>query len=223
MGPEELFDKDVVCPCCTYKFTTKKVRASRLRLLRRDQDFLNHYDSEEYPLKYNIFVCPNCGYATSENKFLKISLDQIKNIKANITSKWVPREFGGVRSLPEAIESQQLALLQAINLEYSKLELGSLCLNIGWLYRIGKDNGEEVRFLTLARDQFIEAYNNESLSGTNMDESKLTYLIGELSRRIGDKDKALSWFNTCLGLGTTNMNPALEDMVRQQWRLTREK
>lgn len=49
--PKELFDKTIKCPCCKQKFTTKKVRTSRLRVLKRDEDFLNHYASEEYPEK----------------------------------------------------------------------------------------------------------------------------------------------------------------------------
>lgn len=219
----ELFDKSVTCPSCKQKFTTKKVRVSRLRVRERDTDFLNHYTNDEYPLKYIVFVCPFCGYAAYENKYLGITENQIKIIKKDISLKWVERDFGGIRSLPEAIETQKLALLQGSILKYNKLELGNICLNIGWLYRIMKNKDEEMRFLTLSRNSFIESYNKESLSGTNMDESKLSYLIGELSRRIGEKEVALTWFNLCLGLASTNMNPSLSKMVREQWRLVREK
>lgn len=222
--PKELFDKTMECTCCKRKFITKKIRTSRLRMFKRDADFLNHYNAEN-PIKYNIFVCPNCGYAASENKYETIKKEEIEIIQANITLSWVQRDFGEVRSNQQAIETYKLALLQGTLLEYSKLELGNICLNIGWLYRLEEDekeNDEENRFLTLARNQFIEAYNNETLSGTNMTEEKLTYLIAELSRRIGDKETALSWFNTCLSNPGIKMNPALEDMAREQWRLTRE-
>ncbi|NLJ78738.1 MAG: DUF2225 domain-containing protein, partial [Tissierellia bacterium] len=53
-------------------------------------------------------------------------------------------------------------------------------------------------------------------------DSKLSYLIGELSRRLGDKDDAVSWFNTCLEFPETKTSPALEKLVREQWRLARE-
>lgn len=217
----ELFDKTIECPVCSKEFITKKVRTSRLRLLKRDEDFLNYYNAEN-PIKYNIFVCPNCGYSASENKFEKIKKDQAKIIINNISTRWTKREFGGVRDLDEAIESYKLALVSGTLLNATKLEKGNICLNIGWLYRLKEDKEEENRFLKSARDQFIEAYNIESLSGTNMDDSKLSYLIGELSRRINEKEEALSWFNTCLGLPSTKMNPALNDMAREQWRLTRE-
>lgn len=219
--PTELFNKTIECPVCSKEFTTKKVRTSRLRLLKRDEDFLNHYNAEN-PIKYNIVVCPNCGYAAYENKFENIRKDQIGIIIDNISSRWNKRDFGGVRDLDEAIESYKLALVSGTMLKATKLEQGNVCLNIGWLYRLKEIQGEENRFLTLARNQFVEAYNTESLTGTNMDDSKLSYLIGELSRRLNEKEEALSWFNTCLGLHTTKMNPALDDMAREQWRLVRE-
>lgn len=218
---KELFDKTIECPVCSKEFTTKKIRASRLRLLKRDEDFLNHYNTEN-PIKYNIFVCSNCGYAASESKFDNIKKDQTRIIIENISSRWNKRDLGGVRDLDEAIESYKLALVSGTLLNVTKLEKGNICLNLGWLYRLKEDKAEENRFLKLARDQFIEAYNTESLSGTNMDDSKLSYLIGELSRRLNEKEESLSWFNTCLGLSSTKMNPALNDMAREQWRLTRE-
>lgn len=217
----ELFDKKVECPICKKEFLTKKVKTSRLRLLKRDEDFLNHYSAEN-PIKYSIFVCPNCGYAASENKFNDIKKDQIGIIIDNISSRWNKRDFGGIRDLDEAIESYKLALLAGTLLKAKNLEQGNICLSLGWLYRLKEEKNEEVRFLKLARDQFIEAYNTESLSGTNMDDSKLSYLIGELSRRLSEKEEALSWFNTCLNLASTRMNPALNDMAREQWRLVKE-
>lgn len=217
----ELFDKNVECPVCSKEFTTKKVRMSKLRILKRDEDFLNYYNTEN-PIKYSIFVCPNCGYAAFENKFDDIRKDQVGVIIDNISSRWNKRDFGGIRSLDEGIESYKLALFVGTLLKAKKLEQGNICLNLGWLYRLEEKKNEEARFLKLARDQFIEAYNTESLAGSNMDDSKLSYLIGELSRRINDREEALSWFNTCLSLASTRMNPALNDMAREQWRLAKE-
>ncbi|MDR7855703.1 DUF2225 domain-containing protein [Tissierella sp.] len=216
-----LYDKTIECPVCSKEFTTKKVRLSKLRLVKRDEDFLNYYSTEN-PIKYHIFVCPHCGYAAADNNFEAIKKDQKGIIIDNITSRWKQRDFGGERDLDEAIESYKLALVSGTLLNDTKLEQGNNCLNIGWLYRLKEEKDQEMRFLRLARDQFIDAYNNESLSGTNMDDSKLSYLIGELSRRLNEAEESLSWFNTCLGLASTKMNPALNEMAREQWRLIRE-
>ena len=55
-----------------------------------------------------------------------------------------------------------------------------------------------------------------------MDELKLGYLLGEINRRLGNKDEAVKWFNGILSNPNINSNPMLEKMVREQWRLTRE-
>ncbi|MBU5425867.1 DUF2225 domain-containing protein [Tissierella pigra] len=217
----ELFDKKVNCPICKREFTTKKVRTSRLRLIKRDEDFLNHYSTEN-PIKYSVFVCPHCGYGALETRFEDIKPSEIEIIRKNISPKWYKRDFGGIRNLEESIETYKLALLAANLINAKKIEIANICLNLGWLYRLSEKNDEEIRFLTLARDTFIDVYNNESLIGTNMDESKLCYLVGELSRRIGEKDKASSWLRICIELPTTKMNPGLDDMAREQWRLVKE-
>lgn len=218
---KELYDKKVECPICKIEFRTKKVRTSRLRLIKRDEDFLNHYNVEN-PIKYNIFVCPNCGYAALESRFDKITREEVEQVIKNISSKWHQRDLGGVRSIDEAIKSYKLALITGTVVKTTKLEQGTICLNIGWLYRLKEEEEEELRFLSLAREKFIEAFNTQSLAGTGMDDSKLSYLIGELSRRLNNKEEALSWFNTCLGMAETKMNPAIDNIAREQWRLVRD-
>ncbi len=217
----ELYDKKIICPICNMEFETKKVRSSKLRLIKKDEDFLAYYEGEN-PIKYNIFVCPNCGYSASENKFNSINNEEKEIILKEITSKWNKRSYGDKRTLDEAIEVYKLALYIGEILDYKKLELGSLCLSLGWLYRIKKNQEEEARFLGLAKDLFEEGFYNESLIGTNMDELKLGYLIGEINRRLGNKEKALKWFNTILSNPDLKTNPMLENMIREQWRLTKE-
>lgn len=199
----------------------KKTRSSKLRLIKRDEDFFNHYSGEN-PIKYGVSVCPNCGYAALENRFHSITREQSKIIKDNITTKWNKRSYGDARSLEDAIETYKLALLIGNLLNYRKLETGMICLNIGWLYRLKEDKNEEIRFLTLARDQFKEVYYNESLEGSNMDEGKLSYLAGEISRRLGDKEEALNWLKLSLSSPSTKQNPALDSMAREQWRIAKE-
>ncbi len=217
----DLYDKKVKCPVCEFEFSTKKVRSSKLRLLKRDEDFLNHYKSEN-PIKYNIFVCPKCGFSAWESRYEQFKPENKGLILKNITAKWVPRDFGGERSLDDAIEAYKLALLNGMFLKCTNLEQANTCLNIAWLYRLKEEVDEEIRFMTMARDRFMDAYNGESLSGTNMDESKLSYLIGELSRRINDKNQAQVWLGVCINLPATKLNPSIDDMAREQWRLVKE-
>lgn len=217
----ELYDKSVKCPVCRNHFTTKKVRSSKLKLVKRDEDFLNYYQGEN-PIKYSVFVCPNCGYAAREPKFDSITENKIGIVLDNITPRWNKRDFGGERDFDKAIEAYKLALVTGMAIHASHLELGNICLHIGWLYRLKENSAEEKRFLTMARDNFIESYNRESFFDSNFNESKLTYLIGELSRRINDKEKAMIWLNTCIQLSSTKMNPIIDEMAREQWRKVKE-
>mgnify|MGYP000901806374 CR=1 FL=1 len=215
-----LYDKKVNCPICNDEFSTKKVRFSKLKLIERDSDFLTHY-KDVNPLIYNIFICPNCGYAATEDRFEKISNEDRQIILDEISPKWKKRSYGNIRDIDNGIESQKLALYVGELLEYKKLELASICLNIGWLYRI-KEDEEEYRFLENARELYEFAYYNESLINTNMDQLNLAYLIGELNRRLGNKEDALKWFNVVISDPDLKFNKGLENLVRDQWRLTRE-
>lgn len=218
---DELYDKKVECPICVNKFKTKKVRTSRLRLIKRDGDFLPYYKGEN-PMKYNIYICPNCGYAASESNYESVTEGTKKIILKEITSKWNKRSFGNKRSIDEALVTYKLAFYIGQLLDYKKIEQGCLSLNIAGLCRM-KEDEEELKFLKITKDLFEEGYEKESLAGTNMDELKLSYLIGEINRRLGNKDLALKWFNNVLSNPEIQFNSILKTMVRDQWRLVREK
>lgn len=214
----ELYDKKTKCPVCDVQFTTKKVRTSKLKLIKRDADFLSYYEGEN-PLFYNAFVCPNCGYAALEEKFNKIKPREKEKIKNTISTKWNKQSFSDKRTVDEAIDAYKLALLSGEILEYSKYDLGNICLRLCWLNRIKEDKEEEDRFTILARDLYRQAYTTESI---NMGATTLSYLIGELSRQIEDIEESLNWFNTTLRSPDIKENVALEKMVREQWQLTKE-
>lgn len=219
---EELYDKNIECPICNMKFTSKKVRSSKLRLIKRDTDFLPYYQGEN-PIKYNIFVCPNCGYAATEGKFSHIN-DKDKDIVLNkIASNWNKRDYGNERTEEEAIVTYKLALYIGKLLDYSKVDLGSICLNLAWLYRLIEDKEQEVRFLNLVKDLYEEGYYRESLADANLEENQLGYLIGEANRRLGNKDAAIKWFSIVLSNASIKNNPMLKKMVREQWALARGK
>lgn len=217
---DELYDKKIRCPICNKEFKTKKVRTSRLRLIKKDSDFLPYYEGEN-PIKYSIYVCPSCGYSAPESKYDSVNNEEKEIILKKISSKWTKRSYGDKRTIEDALEVYKLALYVGELLDYKKIDLGSLCLSIGWLYRV-KKNDEEIRFLGLAKELFEESFYKESLIGTNMDEMKLSYLIGETSRRLGNKEEALKWFNTTLSNPSLKSNPMLENIVREQWGLIRE-
>ena len=75
------------------------------------------------------------------------------------------------------------------------ISIAGLTLRIAWLYRDEQDSNEELRFMTMARDFYISSYSNGDYSGTQMSETRVLYMIAELSRRIGDEDEAVRGFS----------------------------
>lgn len=216
-----LFDKNVQCPVCSEEFRTKKVRTSKLRLVKQDEDFMPYY-KEENPIKYKVFVCPNCGFAATEEKYDSISSLGKGKIEKEVSSKWKKRSYGNIRTVDEAIETCKLALYEGQLLEESRVYLGSIALNIAWLHRMKEEEDEEKRFLEIAKKLYEDAYYKEDLLNTNMDEVKLSYLVGELYRRLGDSKTAVQWFNTVVRNSNSNSNPIIRKMALEQWRLAKE-
>lgn len=217
----ELYEKKVKCPVCGEEFKTSKVRLSKLRLVKRDSDFLPYYEGEN-PVLYGVFVCPHCGYAALEENFNKINFQGRETIKKEVSSKWKERSFSGKRTIEDSIAAYKLALFCGELLENKNSELGNICIRLGWLNRLKEDKDEEERFLSLARELFSNAYYNEPLNNESMNHLTVAYLIGEISRRIGDKDEAIKWFNTVLKDPEIKNNIALEKMVREQWQIVKE-
>ena len=72
-------------------------------------------------------------------------------------------------------------------------------MRIAWLYRMKQDKEQqEIRFMKLARQEYEESYSTGDYSGTQVSEIRILYLVGELSRRIGDNQKAMKYFSSVL-------------------------
>lgn len=216
---DELYTKSVKCPVCKSDFTTSKVKSSKLRVEKRDTDFFTYYKGEN-PLKYSVFVCPECGYAALEDKFDKIKSKDIEVIKQNVSNRWVKRDFSSKRNVKEAITCYKLALYCGQLLNFKNYDLGNITLRLAWMNRLNGDKEEE-RFLKLSAELFKNAYFNEDIPSSPFDELSLAYLIGELYRRLGNNDEAVSWFSKVISNRAIKNNPRLENLVRDQWYLVK--
>ncbi len=85
-----------------------------------------------------------------------------------------------------------------------------------------EDKEQETRFLEITKKLYEEAYYKEDLHDSNMDELKLSYLIGELYRRLGDVKNAVKWFNIVVTNHNSSSNPTIRKMALEQWRLAKE-
>lgn len=217
---EELYEKKLNCPVCSNSFTTYKAKISKLKIEKIDTDFFTYYIGEN-PIKYGVFVCPKCGYSAMEKTFNNIDEKGKKIIREKVSSKWKEKDFSRKRNIDDAIKAYKLALYCGEILKLNRLQLASICLRLGWLYRMKRDN-EEFRFLNLALRLYEEAFYKDSLLDSDMDEVTLGYLIGELYRRTGHADESVSWFNKVVSMNEIKDNPKIEKMAREQWRVAKE-
>jgi len=218
---EKLYNKTIECPVCQNSFNTKKVRTSSIRMLKRDSDFCPYYTSEN-PLFYSVYVCNNCGYGALEGSFNSIVDSGKQSIRDFVTPKWHKRDFGGKRSVKDAIDAYKIALLCHQITKSPKSIIGNICLRLAWFYRYLEDS-REMEFINHAIKSFESAYIGERIDkDQHFDEIVVLYIIGELNRRAGNYKEAISWFNKTLEHKNIKKKRHIELKAREQWALTRE-
>ena len=159
---------------------------------------LNTQKDSVNALYYNIYVCPHCGFAYSKD-FSKYFAPGTKEvIKEKICSNWVPHSFSEERTIDDAIQTYKLASYSATLKKEKHITLAGIYMRIAWLYRFKQDKEQEIRFMKLARHEYEESYSTGDYSGTQVSEIRILYLVGELSRRIGDNQQAMKYFSSFL-------------------------
>ena len=65
---DKVFKKSYKCPICDSNFKSLTVKQGKARMIDTDIDLKVNYRDIE-PLKYDIILCPVCGYAALERYF----------------------------------------------------------------------------------------------------------------------------------------------------------
>lgn len=203
---ELVFEKSYKCPVCDGDFHSKTVRVGKARLIGTDLDLRPKHEIID-PLKYDVILCPNCGYAALSRFFQYIAAPQAKLVKANISTKFhnnPPK--GDTYTYDEAIERYKLALANAIVKRGRSSEKAYICLKMAWVVRGKGENldksdaqyeakkkacdEEENELLKNALEGFLAARQSESFPMCGMDESTVDYLISVMSMRFGQYEVA---------------------------------
>lgn len=208
-----LFDKSHKCPVCDTEFKSKMVRTGKAKLVSQDMDLRPKYQGID-PLKYDAILCPNCGYASLNRYFNFVMSSQAKQIKEQISSTFkYASENGKVYSYDEAITRHKMALLNTVVKKGKLSERAYTCLKLAWLFRGKREElmkgeyskeeaqsilEEENECLKNAHEGFIAAFAQEDFPMCGMDEYTVTFLVAELSRRIGEIDEAKRWVSKVL-------------------------
>lgn len=201
-----IYDKAFVCPVCDAKFTNKITKSNRAKLLGTDKDLRPLHEGIDTQ-KYDVYACPECGYAALSRFFPNVTSVQAKLIKENISNKVNLHEYKGeTYSYEDAIERYKLALANAVVKRARNSEKAYICLKSAWIFRgyvneleLSPDaddeklaNLREMEELHMqnAYKGFTEAMQSEGFPMCGMDEVTIDYLIAVLATRFGEYDVA---------------------------------
>lgn len=223
-----VFDRTYTCPVCDQNFSSKAVRSNKAKLLGTDIDLRAKYDIID-PTKYDVVLCPWCGYAALSRFFDKVTSTQAKLIQEKISAAvHIPKHNDPIYSYQEALERYQLALANAVVKKARSSEKAYICLKSGWIARGYKESlqesGEgtpqqiaelekqEEEFMLNAYKGFIEARQNEGFPMCGMDEVTVDYLLAVLATRFKKFDVASRMVASVLGSSTAT--PRMKDKAR---------
>ncbi len=214
-----LFDKSAECPVCGKAFSFMAVRTGKARLLGQDQDLRPKYEKFE-PAKYDVVVCPYCGYATLQRYFTSLPAAQVKLLKEGIGGKVHGVANNPILSYDDAIQRYQLALASSIVKRAKDSEKAYVCLKMAWIIRGKKENlslddpdydkivaeldADENEALKTAFEGFVNARQKENFPIAGMDEITIDYLLAVLSARLGKFDVAQKMIASILTSRTAN-------------------
>ena len=201
-----IYDRSVECPICGTKFTNKVMKTGKDRLVKQDKDLRPVYENVDAQ-KYDVLLCPKCGYAGLTRFFPQVTPGQAKLIKEQITRKVQLHEYKGeTYSYDEALERYKLALANAVVKRAKNSEKAYICLKTAWLLRgyaeelekksettsdqLDMVNAMEENHMRNAYRGFMEARKSESFPMCGMDEVTVDYLLAVLSVRFQQFDMA---------------------------------
>lgn len=203
-----LYDRSCTCPVCLKEFKTKAVKTGKARLMSVETDLRPIYDLLD-TTKYDVIVCPKCGYS---------ALNKYFNIITDVQKKWIKQkisnQFKGIENEKEiydyedAIKRYKLTLLNTVVKKGKLSEKAYICLKLTWMLRCKRMELEEYdddiyndllkqekNFTQHAYEGFSKAFVKEGFPMCGMDEMTVTYLIGELARRVGNNEESLRWLS----------------------------
>lgn len=233
---EFLFDKSYTCPICNKEFKARTVRTGKVRLAGSDQDLRPRYEQIEV-LKYDVIMCPLCGYTALSRFFEFVTAQQAKNIKSMISTNFTSQtEEKETYTYDEAMERYRMALVNAIVKKTKASEKAYICLKTAWLLRSKAEHldkeipdyeeqkkqceEEENEFLRNALDGFMAARKSESFPICGLDQSTVDYLIAVTAMRFGQYDVA---GRLVMNILQSSTNPRMKDRARELKKIVAEK
>lgn len=201
-----LFDKTYQCPNCDREFKEKTVKVGKAKLSSVDLDLRPKYENIDM-IKYDVILCPHCGYTALSRYFKFLTQLQAKRIKEAISANYrASKEVKELYTYEDSLERYKMTLANAIVKQAKPSEKAYICLKTSWLFRgyietldpkdaEGAKKKEELAkqeeaFLKSAFEGFLTARQTEGYPMCGMDESTVDYLIAVTSMHFNKLDMA---------------------------------
>lgn len=207
---------DLRCPICDTRFRSQAVVSTNSFGGKRT-DFHERAAGTQ-PLPYLIHMCGLCGYSGSERDFSD-EAEVSPLLKEHVWNELAPVRATGAVSGSEKYEAAaKVSEWQGMEPRY----VADLLLRAAWCCVDEGDSEAERFFRRKAAWMFEQTL--VSYDGVARDErAVLTYLVGELWRRVGDMQQATAWFNRVPGEVTdAQCQQWVMDAARQQRDCPRE-
>jgi uncharacterized protein (DUF2225 family) len=192
---------ELCCPVCDNEFKSQSVVSTNAFGGKRT-DFHERAAGTQ-PLAYLIHMCSECGYSGGEADFTAPT-DVSPVLKQHVLTELAPLR----PSLSSGSEKYEAAAKVADWQGMDSRHVADLLLRAAWCCVDEGDVEAERYFRRLAAWKFEAALASYD-TVPQEERAILTYLVGELWRRVGDLKKAASWFDAVEGEITDSQN--------QQW------
>ena len=190
------------CPICDTRFRSQAVVSTNSFGGKRT-DFHERAAGTQ-PLPYLIHTCVKCGYSGAERDFTE-EADVSPTLREMVWNQLAPVVWTGNLCGSEKYEAAaKVAEWQGLEPRH----VADLMLRAAWCCVDEGDIEAERYFRRKAAWKFQEAL--DAFDGVPREErAVLTYLVGELWRRIGDAKTACDWFE--------RVDQEIQDPATQQW------
>ena len=172
------------CMLCEKTFEDEVLEGADT-LVGQDSDFRIH-NNETQPLPYMVHTCPHCGCTgyRHDRALTPEQKNRVQECLDVIAKKKQPCEFNYAQKYEVLAQ-----LLLAIDMPLQ--EIADAFLKASWAADDANAQEQSRRLKEYALKYFIKAIENEEVPAVEL--PVVTYLIGELNRRLGYYDTSMEW------------------------------
>ena len=199
-----LSETQIQCPVCSRFFKTEIIMSTNQ--VGQHTDF-KPVVCGVFPYPFYILVCPSCGFSGYEDDFKQRYQPAFREkARAQLSGRVAGKNVSGS-------EKYLLAAWCYENLKRKKMEIADLYLRAAWC---AEDEGDEKKEREV-REKAAAFFEKALSCGDVPSEQRgaITYLVGELKRRIGKKEEAAGWFD--------RVKSEVQDAKKQAWILAAAK